>query len=44
LKEYNVRGTPNTFFIDKDGKIYKIRRGALQEGELLKIIEELLKR
>jgi thioredoxin-related protein len=44
LRSYGVTGTPNTFFIDKEGKIFKIRKGALQEGELLKLIEELLKK
>jgi len=43
-KTYGVTGTPNTFFIDSDGRIFRIRRGAMQEADLLKIINELLKK
>ncbi|HEY8450468.1 MAG TPA: TlpA disulfide reductase family protein [Bacillota bacterium] len=38
---YGMRGLPETFFIDDDGVIRHIERGALTEGELAAILRRL---
>lgn len=41
---YDLEGTPTTFFIDKDGRIVSIHKGAMKEADLVKEIRALLKK
>jgi len=42
-KAYGVSGMPETFFIDKDGRLVDDYFGAIEEGELSDKVENLLK-
>lgn len=41
---YGVAGTPTLYLVDKAGKIAFARAGALQEGELEKVVQAVLKK
>lgn len=39
--EYNITSIPQSFFIDKDGKIVAKRVGAMEEAQMLEYIQKL---
>jgi len=41
-RAYRIRGVPETFFVDREGDVVRIKIGPLSEPELVGIVEELL--
>jgi cytochrome c biogenesis protein CcmG/thiol:disulfide interchange protein DsbE len=42
-RAYRIRGVPETFFVNKEGKIAQVQIGPITESKLVGIIERLLK-